>query len=42
MIYILLNYRNDIYSNFKNINDENTAGLFILLLYIIIPIIITE
>ena len=40
-LYPSCNYRNDIYSNFKNINEENTTGLFILLLYIIIPIIIT-
>ena len=39
-LYPSCNYKNDIYSNFENINDENKIGLFILLLYIIIPIII--
>ena len=41
-LYPSCNYKNNIFTNFKNINDENKNGLLFLLLYLIIPIILVS
>ena len=40
-LYPSCKYSSDIYTNFKNINEDTKNGLYFLLLYLIIPIIIT-
>jgi hypothetical protein len=40
-LYPSCKYSSDIYTNFKNINEDTKNGLYFLLLYLIIPMIIT-
>ena len=39
-LYPSCKYSHNIYTNFKNINEDTEKGLYLLLLYLIIPIII--